>query len=94
MIDTELSAIAAQGVISFVKIRAVHVQNAVRNVVALCAAHREEGAALQLECLSAHQVDDVRTDLMHLSTVPLLHRIFVQSIEVFVIAVHEQDCKW
>ena len=93
MVDTELSAIAAQRIVPFVKIRAVHVQNPVCNVVALCAAHREEGAALQLERLTAHQVNDVRTDLMHLSAVPLLHRIFVQSIEVFMIAVYEQDRK-
>ena len=91
MVDAELSAIAAHGIVSFVKIRAVHIQNAVRNVVALCAAHCEEGAALQLERLPAHQVNDVRADFMHLSAVPLLHGIFVQSIEVFMIAVQEQE---
>ena len=59
--------------------------------MALCAAHREEGAALQLERLSAHQVNDVWADFMHLPAVPLLHRIFVQRIEVFMSAVQEQD---
>ena len=94
MVDAKLSAIAAQRIVPFVKIRAVHIQNPIRNVMALCAAHREEGAALQLERLSAHQVNDVRTDLMHLSAVPLLHGIFVQRIEVFMIAVQEQDSEW
>ena len=61
--------------------------------MALCAAHREEGAVLQIERLPAHQVNDVRTDLMYLSAVPLFHRIFIQRIEVFVIAVHEQNRK-
>ena len=61
--------------------------------MALCAAHREEGAALQLERLPAHQVDNVRTDLIHPSAVPLFQRMFVQRIEVFMIAVHEQNRK-
>ena len=93
MVDAELPAIAAQGIVSLVKIRALHVQNAIRKVVALCAAHREERAALQLECLPAHQVNDVRTDFMHLSAVPLLHGIFIQRVEVFMVAVHKQNCK-
>ena len=93
MVDAELTVIAAQAVISFVKIRAVHVQNAVCNVVALRTAHCEEGTVLQLKRLTAHQVNDVRADLMHVSAVPLFHGIFVQRIEVFVIAVYEQDCK-
>ena len=59
--------------------------------MALCAAHCEERAALQLERLTAHQVNDVRANSMHLSSVPFLHGIFVQHIEVFMIAVQEQD---
>lgn len=93
MVNAKLPAIAAQAVILFVKIWAVHVQNAVSNIMALCAAHREEGAALQLERLPAHQVDNVRTDLIHPSAVPLFQRMFVQRIEVFMIAVHEQNRK-
>ena len=86
MVDAELSAIAVLRIISRVKIRAVHVQNAVRNITALCAAHREEGAALQLERLSTHQMDDVWTDFMHFSAVPSPHGIFVQSAKILVIA--------
>ena len=70
MVDAELSAIAAHGIVSLIKIWAVHIQNAVCNVVALCAAHCEERAALQLKRLPAHQMDDVWADFMHLSTVP------------------------
>ena len=61
--------------------------------MALCAAHCEERAALQLERLAAHQVNDVRANSMHLSSVPFHHGIFVQRIEVFMIAVHEQNRK-
>lgn len=61
--------------------------------MALCAAHREERAALQLERLSTHQMYDVRADFMYLPTAPLFHGIFVQSIKVFMISVYEQDRK-
>ena len=93
MVDTELPTVAAQGIVPFVKIRAVHVQNPIRNVMALRTAHREESAALKLKHLPAHQVDDVRADFMHHSAVPLFQRMFVQRIEVFMIAVHEQNRK-
>ena len=46
MVDAELPSVAAQTVISFVKIQTVQVQNAVCNIVALCAAHCKERAAL------------------------------------------------
>ena len=82
-----------QSIVALVKIRAVHIQNPIRNIMALRTAHCEERAALQLERLPAHQVNDVRANSMHLSAVPLLHRIFVQRIEVFMIAVQEQDSK-
>ncbi len=88
MVDAELSTIAAHGIVSLIKIWAVHIQNAICNIVALCAAHREEGAALQLERLPARQVNDVRADFVYFAAVPFLHGIFVQGIEVFVIAVH------
>ena len=61
--------------------------------MALCAAHCEEGTALQLERLPTHQVNDVWADFMHHSAVPLLHWIFLQSVKVLVIAVHEQNRK-
>ena len=61
--------------------------------MALRTAHREESAALKLKHLPAHQVDDVRADFMHHSAVPLFQRMFVQRIEVFMIAVHEQNRK-
>lgn len=93
MIDTELSAIAAQGITSLVKIYAVRIQNAIRNIVALCTAHRKEDAVLQFEHLPANQVNDLRTDFVCFSTVPLFHGIFVQSIEIFVITVHKKDSK-
>lgn len=48
---------------------------------------------MQLERLPAHQMDDMWTDFMHLSAVPLLHGIFIQRVEVFVIAVYEQNRK-
>ena len=38
-------------------------------------------------------MDDMWTDFMHLSAVPLLHGIFIQRVEVFVIAVYEQNRK-
>lgn len=61
--------------------------------MALSTSHREKRAALQLERLPAHQMDDMWTDFMHLSAVPLLHGIFIQRVEVFVIAVYEQNRK-
>ena len=61
--------------------------------MALCAAHCEEGAALQLERLPAHQMDDMWTNFLHFPAVPLLHGIFAQSIKVFMVSIHEQNRK-
>ena len=61
--------------------------------MALRTAHREEGAALQLERLPAHQVNDVWADFMHLPSVPLLDGVLVQGIEIFMVSVHKQDGK-
>ena len=61
--------------------------------MALCAAHHEEGAALQLERLPARQVNDVQADFVYFAAVPLLHGIFAQSIKVFMVSIHEQNRK-
>ena len=93
VVDAKLSAIAAQSIVALVKIRTVHVQNPIRNVMALRAAHREERSALQLERLSAHQMENMRAYSVNLPSVPLLDGVFVQGIEIFMVSVYKQDGK-
>ena len=82
-----------QSIVALVKIRAVHIQNPIRNIMALRTAHCEERSALQLECLPAHQMEDVRAYFMYRSAVPLLDGVFVQGIEIFMVSVYKQDGK-
>ena len=58
-------------------------------VMAFCAAHREEAVTLQLEDLTAHQVQHMRPNAMHLAAVPLGNRVSFQRVIVFVVAADE-----
>ncbi len=71
------------------KIRGVRLQNPILNIVAFCAAHGEEAAALQLEDLTAHQVQHMRTNTVYLAAVPLRHRVSFQRVIVFMVAADE-----
>ena len=71
------------------KIRGVRLQNPILDVVAFCAAHGEEAAALQLEDLTARQMQYMRANAMHLAAVPIVHRISFQRVIVFMIAADE-----
>ena len=71
------------------KIRGIRLQNPILDVVAFCAAHGEEAAAIQLEDLTAHQVQHVRPNAMHLAAVPLCNRVSRQRVIVFMIAADE-----
>lgn len=55
------------------------------NIVALCAAYREKGAALQVEDLSAHQVKYMEPNNLHLTTMPSFYGVIFQCIVVFMI---------
>ena len=71
------------------KIRGIRLQNPILDVVAFCAAHGEEAAALQLEDLAARQVQHMRTNTVYLATVPIVHRISFQRVIVFMVAADE-----
>ena len=71
------------------KIRGIRLQNPILNIVAFCAAHGEEAVTLQLEDLTAHQVQHVRPNAMHLAAVPLCHGVSRQRVIVFMVAADE-----
>ena len=71
------------------KIRGIRLQNPILDVMTFCAAHGEEAAAIQLEDLTAHQVQHVRPNAMHLAAVPLCNRVSRQRVIVFMIAADE-----
>ena len=52
-------------------------------------AHRKEAVTLQLEDLTARQVQHMGADAVYLSAVPLRHRVSFQRIIVFVVAADE-----
>ena len=72
------------------KIRGIRLQNPILDVMTFCAAHGEEAVTLQLEDLTAHQVQNMGTNAMHLAAVPIVHRISFQRVIVFMIPTYEQ----
>ena len=73
------------------KIRGIRLQNPILDVMAFCAAHGEEAAALQLEDLAAHQVQYMRANAVYLAAVPLRHGVSFQRVIVFVVAADEGE---
>ena len=71
------------------KIRGIRLQNPILNIVAFCAAHGEEAVTLQLEDLTAHQVQHMRTNAVYLATVPLRHGVSFQRVIVFMVTIYE-----
>ena len=71
------------------KIRGIRLQNPILDVVAFCAAHGEEAVTLQLEDLTAHQVQNMGTNTVYLTAVPLRNRVSFQRVIVFVVAADE-----
>ena len=54
-------------------------------------AEGEEGLAPDRIHLPAHQVNDVGSDELDLSAIPLADGIAAEQIEIFMVAVHEQN---
>lgn len=71
------------------KIWGIRLQNPILDVMAFCAAHGEEAAALQLADLAAHQVQHMRTNAVYLAAVPLCHGVSFQRVIVFMISADE-----
>ena len=71
------------------KIRGIRLQNPILDVVAFCAAHGEEAVSFQLEDLTAHQVQHMRTNAVYLAAVPLRYGISFQRVIVFMVAADE-----
>jgi len=71
------------------KIRGIRLQNPILDVVAFCAAHGEEAVTLQLEDLTAHQVQHMRADAVYLAAAPLRHGVSFQRVIVFMVAADE-----
>ena len=71
------------------KIRGIRLQNSILDVVAFCAAHGEEAVTLQLEDLAAHQVQNMGTNAVYLTAVPLRNRVSFQRVIVFMVAADE-----
>ena len=75
------------------KIRGIRLQNSILDVMTFCAAHGEEAAALQLEDLTAHQVQNMGTNTVYLTAVPLCRGVSFQRVIVFVVAADEGQCE-
>ena len=56
-------------------------------------AEGEKSLATDCIHLPAHQVDDVGSDEMDLSTIPLADGVTIEQIEIFMIAVHKRNGK-
>ena len=54
--------------------------------MAFCAAHGKEAAAIQLEDLTAHQVQHMRANAVYLAAVPLRYGVSRRRVIVFVVA--------
>ena len=67
---------------------------AILPVVARGAAHGKDCEPVDIEHLSAHQVQHVRSRLMDEAAVPLPHRQFCQHPVVLVVAVYETRGPW
>ncbi len=57
--------------------------------MAFCATHGKEAAAIQLEDLTAHQVQNMGTNTVYLTAVPLHRWISFQRVIVFMVAADE-----
>ena len=61
--------------------------------MAFGAAHGEEAVTLQFEDLTAHQVQNMGTNTVYLTAVPLHHWISFQRVIVFMVAADEYQCE-
>ena len=75
------------------KIRGIRLQNPILDIMAFGTAHGEEAAALQLEDLAAHQVQNMGTNAVYLAAVPLRHGVSFQRVIVFVVTADEGQCE-
>ena len=75
------------------KIRGIRLQNPILDVMTFCAAHGEEAVALQLEDLTARQVQNMGTNTVYLAAVPIVHGVSFQRIIVFMVAADEGQCE-
>ena len=72
------------------EIRVIRFQNASGNIVAPGTAEGKESFSVNFKHLTTHQMDDRRSDFMHLTPVPFFDRISIQSVKILVISVHKQ----
>ena len=73
------------------KIRGIRLQNPILNIVAFCTAHGEEAVTLQLEDLTAHQVQNMGANTVYLAAVPIVHGVSFQRVIVFMVAADEDQ---
>ena len=90
MVDPEAGTHSSESPILFFKIRRIGIQNTIVNIVAPGTAHGEEGVSLQVEDLPAHQMDYMGPNALDFSAVPFLYGVFLQQVEVFVVAADKQ----
>lgn len=69
----------------------IRIDDAVFDVMALCTTHDEDLVAVDGVDLTAHQVNDVFSDELHLAAIPFSDRILFQQVVVFMVAIKEQD---
>ena len=67
----------------------LYTSNPILNIVAFCATHGKEAAAIQLEDLAAHQVQHMGANAVHLAAVPLCYGVSFQCVIVFMVAADE-----
>lgn len=54
----------------------------------------KEAQPFNFKYLPPHQMNDIRRNKLHVSPLPLFHRISLQKIIIFVVPIHPQGCKW
>lgn len=87
------AALIAQPSERLLKIRRFRIQDTVLDIVALCAAHSEEGVPLDAVQLPPHQVDHMRPNEVDLAAVPFVDREFIQPRKILMVAIYPEDGK-
>lgn len=88
-----LAALITQPLERLLEIRCFRVQDTVLDIVALCAAHGEEGVSLDAVQLPPHQVDHMRPNEVDLAAVPFVDWELVQPCKILMVSICPEDGK-
>lgn len=89
MVDSERRTVSPQKPILHLKFRIVQFQNASGYIMAGCTTHGKEAMPINVKYLAPHQMNHIRTDELHLASVPFHDWIFGQCFKVLMVARHK-----